>query len=86
VADAMNQLGDANLSLTSFGSAVGSRVDVLSESGSKIGGIIAAVLAIFDQISEKGLVNFAGGIVKSLGNAVAKMWGGFANVLTLGKF
>lgn len=86
VADAMNQLGDANLSLTSFGNAVGSLVDVLSESGSKIGGIIAAVLAIFDQISEKGLVNFAGGIVKSLGNAVAKMWGGFANVLTLGKF
>ena len=86
VADAMNQLGDANLSLTSFGSTVGSLVDVLSESGSKIGGIIAAVLAIFDQISEKGLVNFAGGIVKSLGNAAAKMWGGFANVLTLGKF
>lgn len=86
VADAMNQLGDADLSLTSFGSAVGSLVDVLSESGSKIGGIIAAVLAIFDQIAEKGLVNFAGDIVKSLGNAAARMWGGLANVLTLGKF
>lgn len=86
VADAMNQLGDADLSLTSFGSAVGSLVDALSESGSKIGGIIAAVLAIFDQITEKGLVNFAGDIVKSLGNAAAKMWGGLANVLTLGKF
>ncbi len=43
----MNQLGDADMSLASFGSAVGSPVDVLSESGSKIGGIIAAVLAIF---------------------------------------
>ena len=86
VADAMNQLGDADMSLASFGSAVGSLVDVLSESGSKIGGIIAAVLAIFDQIAEKGLVNFAGDIVKSLGNAAAKMWGGLANVLTLGKF
>ena len=86
VADAMNQLGDADLSLTSFGSAVGSLVDVLSESGSKIGGIIAAVLAIFDQIAEKGLVNFAGDIVKTLGNAAARMWGGLANVLTLGKF
>ena len=86
VADAMNQLGDADLSLTSFGSAVGSLVDALSESGSKIGGIIAAVLAIFDQIGEKGLVNFAGDIVKSLGRAAGKMWGGFANVLTLGKF
>lgn len=86
VADAMNQLGDADLSLTSFGSAVGSLVDALSESGSKIGGIIAAVLAIFDQIGEKGLVNFAGDIIKSLGRAAGKMWGGFANVLTLGKF
>lgn len=86
VADAMNQLGDADLSLTSFGSAVGSLVDVLSQSGSKIGGIIAAVLAILDQIAEKGLVNFAGDIVKSLGNAAARMWGGLANVLTLGKF
>lgn len=86
VADAMNQLGDADMSLASFGSAVGSLVDVLSESGSKIGGIIAAVLAIFDQIAEKGLVNFAGDIVKSLGNAAARMWGGLANVLTLGKF
>lgn len=86
VTDAMNQLGDADMSLASFGSAVGSLVDVLSESGSKIGGIIAAVLAIFDQIAEKGLVNFAGDIVKSLGNAAARMWGGLANVLTLGKF
>ena len=86
VADAMNQLGDADMSLASFGSAVGSLVDTLSESGSKIGGIIAAVLAIFDQIGEKGLVNFAGDIVKSLGRAAGKMWGGFANVLTFGKF
>lgn len=85
VANAMNQLGDANLSLTAFGSAVGSLVDVLSESGSKIGGIIASVLAIFDQIAEKGLVNFAGDIVKSLGNAAGKMWGGLGNVLTLGQ-
>lgn len=86
VADAMNQLGDADMSLASFGSAVGSLVDVLSESGSKIGGLIAFILAIFDQIAEKGLVNFAGDIVKSLGNAAVKMWGGLANVLTLGKF
>lgn len=86
VADAMNQLGDADMSLASFGSAVGSLVDVLSESGSKIGGLIASILAIFDQIAEKGLVNFAGDIVKSLGNAAARTWGGLANVLTLGKF
>ena len=86
VADAMNQLGDADMSLASFGSAVGSLVDVLSESGSKIGGLIASILAIFDQIGEKGLVNFVGDIVKSIGHVAEKTWGGFANVLTLGKF
>lgn len=82
----MNQLGDADMSLASFGSAVGSLVDVLSESGSKIGGLIASILAIFDQIGEKGLVNFVGDIVKSIGHVAEKTWGGFANVLTLGKF
>lgn len=86
VADAMNQLGDADLSLTSFGSAVGSLVDVLSQSGEAVGSIIAGVLAIFDQIGQKGLVGFFGDIVKSLGRTAERTWGGLANVLTLGKF
>lgn len=86
VADAMNQLGDADLSLTSFGSAVGSLVDVLSQSGEAVGLIISGVLAIFDQIGQKGLVGFFGDIVKSLGHTAERTWGGLANVLTLGKF
>ena len=86
VADAMNQLGDADLSLTSFGSAVGSLVDVLSQSGEAVGSIISGVLAIFDQIGQKGLVGFFGDIVKSLGHTAERTWGGLANVLTLGKF
>ena len=86
VADAMNQLGDADLSLTSFGSAVGSLVGVLSQSGEAVGLIISGVLAIFDQIGQKGLVGFFGDIVKSLGHTAARTWGGLANVLTLGKF
>ncbi len=86
VANATNQLGDANLSLTDFGSAVGSLVDVLSQSGEAVGSIIAGVLAIFDQIGQKGLVGFFGDIVKSLGHTAERTWGGLANVLTLGKF
>lgn len=86
VADAMNQLGDADLSLTSFGSAVGSLVDVLSQSGEAVGSIISGVLAILDQIGQKGLVGFFGDIVKSLGHTAERTWGGLANVLTLGKF
>lgn len=74
VADAMNTLGEADMSLSSFGSAVGSLVDTLSASGSKIGGIIAAILAIFDQIGQKGLEGFVGNILESVMHAAGGLW------------
>ena len=86
VADAMTRLIDGSASLSDVGNIVGNLVDVFAESGSEIGGIIGAILSIIDQIGEKGVVGFAGGIVKSLGHVAEKAWGGFANVLTLGKF
>lgn len=86
VADAMTRLSDGSASLSEVGDIVGNLVDAFAESGSKIGGIIGAILSIIDQIGEKGVIGFAGGIVKSLGHVAEKAWGGFANVLTLGKF
>lgn len=86
VADAITRLSDGSASLSEVGNIVGNLVDSFAESGSKIGGTIGAILSIIDQIGEKGVVGFAGGIVKSLGHAAEKSWGGFANVLTLGKF
>ena len=74
VADAMNTLGEADMSLSSFGSAVGSLVDTLSASGSKIGGIIAAILAILDQIGQKGLEGFVGNILESVMHAAGVLW------------
>lgn len=74
VADAMNTLGEADMSLSSFGSAVGSLVDTLSASGSKIGGIIAAILAILEQIGQKGLEGFVGNILESVMHAAGKLW------------
>lgn len=74
VADAMNTLGKADMSLSSFGSAVGSLVDTLSASGSKIGGIIAAILAILDQIGQKGLEGFVGNILESVMHAAGGLW------------
>lgn len=74
VADAMNTLGEADMSLSSFGSAVGSLVDTLSASGSKIGGIIAAILAIFDQIGQKGLEGFVGNILETVMHAAGGLW------------
>jgi tape measure domain-containing protein len=86
VADAMTRLSDGSASLSEVGNIVGNLVDAFAESGSKIGGTIGAILSIIDQVGEKGVVGFAGGIVKSLGHVAEKAWGGFANVLTLGKF
>lgn len=86
VADGMTRLSDGSASLSEVGNIVGNLVDAFAESGSKIGGIIGAILSIIDQIGEKGVVGFAGGIVKSLGHVAEKAWGGFANVLALGKF
>ena len=74
VADAMNSLGEADMSLSSFGSAVGSLVDTLSASGSKIGGIIAAILAILEQIGQKGLEGFVGNILESVMHAAGGLW------------
>ena len=74
VADAMNTLGEADMSLSSFGSAVGSLVDTLSASGSTIGGIIAAILAILDQIGQKGLEGFVGNILESVMHAAGGLW------------
>lgn len=74
VADAMNTLGEADMSLSSFGSAVGSLVDTLSASGSKIGGIIAAILAILEQIGQKGLEGFVGNILETVMHAAGGLW------------
>lgn len=74
VADAMNTLGEADMSLSSFGSAVGSLVDTLSASGSKISGIIAAILAILDQIGQKGLEGFVGNILETVMHAAGGLW------------
>lgn len=74
MADAMNTLGEADMSLSSFGSAVGSLVDTLSASGSKIGGIIAPILAILDQIGQKGLEGFVGNILETVMHAAGGLW------------
>ena len=78
ITNAISQLGEADVSLTSFGNTVGTLVDALSESGSQVGGIIAALLAVMDQIGQKGLDGFlsdifeaswqsTGGIIESVG-------------------
>lgn len=70
VANAMTQLGSAEFSLSSFGSAVGGLVDALSESGSKIGGLIAAILSLLDEFGKDGGVEFGKNIVNNVISAI----------------
>lgn len=73
VTNAITELGEADISLTSFGNTVGTLVDTLSESGSQIGGIIAALLAVMDQIGQKGLDGFLSNIFESSWHATGGM-------------
>lgn len=70
VANAMTQLGSAEFSLSSFGSAVGGLVDALSSSGSKIGGIIAAILSLLDEFGKDGGIEFGKNIVNNVVSAI----------------
>lgn len=70
VTNAITQLGEADMSLSEFGNAVGSLVDALSQSGSKIGGIIAAILSLLDQFSEDGGVQFGKNLLENVANAI----------------
>lgn len=70
VTNAITQLGEADMSLSEFGNAVGSLVDALSQSGSRIGGIIAAILSLLDQFSEDGGVQFGKNLLENVANAI----------------
>ncbi len=65
ITNAVTQLGQADVSLTNIGNTIGTLVGVLSESGDATGQIIAATLALLDQIGEKGLNKLVGNIVES---------------------
>lgn len=66
VAGAMQQLSGTDVSLSNIGNAVSSLVDVLGESKSKIGGIIAAILSILDTIGDKGITDFVTDLVSNV--------------------
>lgn len=66
VSDAIGKLGSAKLSLSDFGSVIGNLVDVLSSSGTKIGGLIASILSIIESVGEQGTLNFAKNLVGNI--------------------
>ena len=71
LADALTQLGSSSeMTLTEIGQLAGGIANTFSEAGSKIGGIIGAILTLLDQIGQEGLFGFLDNVLSSVGNAV----------------
>lgn len=70
VSNAIVQLGKENVSLTDIGNTVGALVDTLSQSGSKIGGIISAILSIIDAAGEVGTFQYGLDIIENVSSSV----------------
>lgn len=67
----ITQLGSqSEMSLGDLGNTVNSVASVFGKAGSKIGGIIGAILSLLDQIEKQGLFNFVKNIFSSVFGAV----------------
>lgn len=69
--NAITQLGSqSEMSLSDLGNAANSVASLFGEAGSKIGGIIGAILSLLDQIQKQGLFKFVQNIFSSVFGAV----------------
>lgn len=71
LSNAITQLGSTSeMSLSELGSVVSNVANVFGEAGSKIGGIIGAILSLLDAIQKQGLFKFIGNVFSSVFGAV----------------
>lgn len=83
IANAMSKLGSASkMTLTEMGQVAGSVVDLFAKAGSKIGGIIGAILELLDYISQEGLDKFLENVVGKIAGAVGGILATVGNILT----
>lgn len=90
LSNVITQLGsNSEISLSQVGSLAGDVVDVFTEAGSKIGGIIGAAFSLLDAIGTQGLDGFVGNIFSSVFKSVGGIWdtltfGGFSKLFGIG--
>lgn len=83
LSDAITQLGSSSeMSLSQIGGLASGLIDTLTEAGSKIGGIVGAVLSLLDAIDRQGFDKFVGNVFKGVFNAL----GSIQDTLTFGLF
>lgn len=75
LSNVITQLGsNSEMSLSQVGSLAGDVVDVFTEAGSKIGGIIGAAFSLLDAISSQGLDGFVDNLFGSVFRAIGGIW------------
>ena len=83
LADTITQLGSSSeMSLSQIGNLASGLVDVFSEAGSKLGGIVGAAFSLLDGIEKQGLDGFVENVFSSVFRAGASMW----DTITFGAF
>lgn len=83
LANTITQLGSSSeMSLSQIGGLASGLIDTLTEAGSKIGGIVGAVLSLLDAIDRQGFDKFVGNVFKGVFNAL----GSIQDTLTFGLF
>ena len=83
LANTITQLGSSSeMSLSQIGGLASGLIDTLTEAGSKIGGIVGAVLSLLDAIDKQGFDKFVGNVFKGVFNAL----GSIQDTLTFGLF
>lgn len=81
LSNTITELGaNSEMSLSQIGSLAGDVVNIFTEAGSKIGGIIGAAFSLLDAISTQGLDGFIGNVFGNVFKAV----GGVFDTLTFG--
>ena len=71
LSQAITQLGSTSeMSLSELGNVARNVANVFGEAGSKIGGIIGAILSLLDAIQKQGLFKFVGNVFQSAFGAV----------------
>ena len=90
LSNVITQLGsNSEMSLSEIGNLASDVVDVFTEAGSKIGGIIGAAFSLLDAIGTQGLDGFVGNIFSSVFKSVGGIWdtltfGGFSKLFGIG--
>lgn len=75
LSNVITQLGsNSEISLSQIGNLAGDVVDVFTEAGSKIGGIIGAAFSLLDTIGTQGLDGFVDSLFGSVFRAVGGIW------------